>query len=164
TSSGTWTQISAIQAWTARQATVHNLTVTDTHTYYVLAGATPVLVHNANCKVVVENQAGRFGDMDPGVPGDGLTPHHMPQDALGHLPRNDGGAIVMTHADHALTRTYGARGRATKAAEAGLPFRTVLARDIWDLRRIGQQQYGDPGYYNKGIQDLLAYYRSIGKL
>ncbi|MER5218754.1 RHS repeat-associated core domain-containing protein, partial [Streptomyces sp. NPDC002838] len=32
TSSGTWTQISAIQAWTARQATVHNLTVTDTHT------------------------------------------------------------------------------------------------------------------------------------
>lgn len=30
-------------------ATVHNLTVADLHTYYVLAGETPVLVHNANC-------------------------------------------------------------------------------------------------------------------
>ncbi|MGI5438449.1 polymorphic toxin-type HINT domain-containing protein [Streptomyces shenzhenensis] len=29
-----------------QQATVHNLTVSDLHTYYVLAGATPVLVHN----------------------------------------------------------------------------------------------------------------------
>ncbi|MFR9755052.1 DNRLRE domain-containing protein [Streptomyces sp. TR06-5] len=163
TSSDTWVQVTAVDT-AHRTQRVYNLTVQGQHTYYVLAGATPVLVHNANCKVVVENQAGRFGDMDPGVPGDGLTPHHMPQDALGHLPRNDGGAIVMKHADHALTRTYGARGKATKAAESGLPFRTVLARDIWDMRRIGQQQYGDPGYYNKGIQDLLAYYRSIGKL
>lgn len=164
TGAGTRVQVTALERWTAASTSVHNLTVGDFHTYYVLAGSTPVLVHNANCKVVVENQAGRFGDMDPGVPGDRLTPHHMPQDALGHLPRNDGGAIVMKHADHALTRTYGARGRATKVAEAGLPLRTVLARDIWDMRRIGQQQYGDPGYYNKGIQDLLAYYRSIGKL
>ncbi|MGI5413873.1 polymorphic toxin-type HINT domain-containing protein [Streptomyces chartreusis] len=161
TSSGTHVQITAVSHYTKRQRT-HDLTIEDIHAYYVLAGVTPVLVHN--CKTVVENQAGRFGDMDPGVPGDGLTPHHMPQDALGHLPRRDGGAIVMKHADHALTRTYGPRGRATKAAEAGLPFRTVLARDIWDLRRIGQQQYGDPGYYNQGIQDLLAYYRSVGLL
>lgn len=28
---------------------VHNLTVADIHTYYVLARATPVLVHNSNC-------------------------------------------------------------------------------------------------------------------
>ncbi|MDG4831587.1 HYD1 signature containing ADP-ribosyltransferase family protein [Solwaraspora sp. WMMD1047] len=31
-----------------RQATVHNLTVNDTHTYYVEAGTTPVLVHNCD--------------------------------------------------------------------------------------------------------------------
>lgn len=31
-----------------RPATVHNLTVADLHTYYVLAGATQVLVHNCN--------------------------------------------------------------------------------------------------------------------
>jgi hypothetical protein len=33
--------------YTARQTT-HDLTVADTHTYYVLAGRTPVLVHNQN--------------------------------------------------------------------------------------------------------------------
>jgi hypothetical protein len=31
------------------KARVYNLTVANTHTYYVLAGATPVLVHNAGC-------------------------------------------------------------------------------------------------------------------
>ncbi|MFI6033094.1 polymorphic toxin-type HINT domain-containing protein [Streptomyces sp. NPDC051315] len=46
TSSGTWVQVGAVQAWTAKKATVHNLTVTDVHTYYVLAGSTPVLAHN----------------------------------------------------------------------------------------------------------------------
>jgi RHS repeat-associated protein len=46
TSSGSWIQIGAVEAWTAKKATVHNLTVTDAHTYYVLAGSTPVLNHN----------------------------------------------------------------------------------------------------------------------
>ena len=115
-------------------------------------------------KVVHENDAGRFGDLDPGTPGDGLTPHHMPQAAAGYTSRDDGGAVVMTQADHTLTRTYGTKGRITKAAESGLPFRTVLARDIHDLRSIGQTQHGDPTYFNPGIKKLLAYYRSIGKL
>ncbi|OII65493.1 sugar-binding protein [Streptomyces sp. CC53] len=48
TSAGTYVQITAIQRWTAQRAAVHNLTVTNLHTYYVLAGATPVLVHNCN--------------------------------------------------------------------------------------------------------------------
>ncbi|MGW7428294.1 ricin-type beta-trefoil lectin domain protein [Streptomyces sp. NPDC054861] len=46
TSTGTYVQIASIQRWTAQGATVHNLTVSDVHTYYALAGATPVLVHN----------------------------------------------------------------------------------------------------------------------
>src|SRR5688572_25573435 len=33
---------------------VYNLTVGDLHTYYVLAGSTPVLVHNDACDVDVE--------------------------------------------------------------------------------------------------------------
>ncbi|WP_405986834.1 polymorphic toxin-type HINT domain-containing protein [Streptomyces sp. NBC_00872] len=45
TSAGTYVQITAITRWT-QQSTVHNLTVADIHTYYVLAGTTPVLVHN----------------------------------------------------------------------------------------------------------------------
>lgn len=47
TSVGTYVQITALQRWTETSTTVHNLTVSDVHTYYVLAGATPVLVHNA---------------------------------------------------------------------------------------------------------------------
>ncbi|WP_228022651.1 ricin-type beta-trefoil lectin domain protein [Streptomyces acidicola] len=48
TSAGTYIQITAVERWTAPAATVHNLTVSDLHTYYVLAGTTPVLVHNCN--------------------------------------------------------------------------------------------------------------------
>ncbi|MET7505947.1 polymorphic toxin-type HINT domain-containing protein [Streptomyces albidoflavus] len=45
TSAGTRIQITAITQ-RATQATVHNLTVAGTHTYYVVAGISPVLVHN----------------------------------------------------------------------------------------------------------------------
>ncbi|MGK5678142.1 DNA/RNA non-specific endonuclease [Actinoplanes sp. URMC 104] len=45
TSAGTRVQISAVRPHTAT-ATVHNLTVAEIHTFYVVAGGTPVLVHN----------------------------------------------------------------------------------------------------------------------
>lgn len=47
TSSGTHVLIKAVKRWT-QQSTVYNLTVDEIHTYYVLAGATPVLVHNCD--------------------------------------------------------------------------------------------------------------------
>ncbi|MDQ0950123.1 RHS repeat-associated protein [Streptomyces phaeochromogenes] len=40
--------VTSNRAYTERART-YNLTVDDLHTYYVLAGRTPVLVHNANC-------------------------------------------------------------------------------------------------------------------
>ncbi|MET9066461.1 polymorphic toxin-type HINT domain-containing protein [Streptosporangium sandarakinum] len=46
TSAGTRVQVTAIKKWTAHQR-VHNLTIADVHTYYVLAGDQAVLVHNA---------------------------------------------------------------------------------------------------------------------
>ncbi|SER77570.1 RHS repeat-associated core domain-containing protein [Streptomyces sp. yr375] len=55
TSTGPLVQITAIQRWT-QQSTVHNLTVSDLHTYYVLAGDTPVLVHN------IGGKKGGYGD------------------------------------------------------------------------------------------------------
>ncbi|MFE2601034.1 RHS repeat-associated core domain-containing protein [Streptomyces sp. NPDC059396] len=55
TSTGTWTQITAV-AHRTQKASVNNLTVDDLHTYYVLAGATPVLVHN--CGEATETVAG----------------------------------------------------------------------------------------------------------
>ncbi|SDT80703.1 polymorphic toxin-type HINT domain-containing protein [Actinoplanes derwentensis] len=47
TNVGTRVQIDRVERWTEPHTTVHNLTVTDLHTYYVLAGNIPVLVHNA---------------------------------------------------------------------------------------------------------------------
>jgi hypothetical protein len=40
-----------------RVATAYNLTVDDIHTYYVLAGDTPVLVHNSNCNSLTRAQS-----------------------------------------------------------------------------------------------------------
>ncbi|WP_435792363.1 polymorphic toxin-type HINT domain-containing protein [Actinacidiphila glaucinigra] len=37
TSAGTYVQIASIERWTVKQSTVNNLTVSDLHTYYVLA-------------------------------------------------------------------------------------------------------------------------------
>ncbi|GCD42220.1 polymorphic toxin-type HINT domain-containing protein [Streptomyces paromomycinus] len=48
TSSGTWVRIDAVQAWT-QNATVHNLTVESTHTFYAGTGAgQALLTHNCN--------------------------------------------------------------------------------------------------------------------
>ncbi|MEV4373858.1 polymorphic toxin-type HINT domain-containing protein [Nonomuraea sp. NPDC049637] len=52
TAAGTYVQIKAVRAWTA-QARVHNLTVADLHTYYVVTGDTSVLVHN--CGIIADN-------------------------------------------------------------------------------------------------------------
>ncbi|UBU12521.1 polymorphic toxin-type HINT domain-containing protein [Nonomuraea gerenzanensis] len=57
TSAGSLVQVKAIKRWTAQQR-VHNLTVADIHTYYVLAGETPVLVHNSGCGDVVLGAGG----------------------------------------------------------------------------------------------------------
>ncbi|MFE9439628.1 polymorphic toxin-type HINT domain-containing protein [Streptomyces sp. NPDC006602] len=55
---GTTVAVVANRAYSQRART-YNLTVDDLHTYYVLAGATPVLVHNSNCssnaKILGEN-------------------------------------------------------------------------------------------------------------
>jgi hypothetical protein len=46
-SEGTLVQVAGTRVWTEPER-VYNLTVQDLHTYYVLAGAAPVLVHNCN--------------------------------------------------------------------------------------------------------------------
>ena len=49
TANGTTATVERLDWATARDDTAYNLTVAGTHTYYVLAGSTPVLVHNSNC-------------------------------------------------------------------------------------------------------------------
>lgn len=94
---------------------------------------------------LVVGEAGRFSDLDArAVIGDQLTPHHMPQAAAKFTSREEGGAMALPHAEHVLTRTYGAHGRAIARAEAGVPFRQVLARDIRDVRHIAGVKYRAP--------------------
>jgi hypothetical protein len=52
TNTGTWVQVTAVRH-RSEHATVHNLSVANLHTYYVMAGGTPVLVHNAGCGVTI---------------------------------------------------------------------------------------------------------------
>ncbi|MEV7544066.1 polymorphic toxin-type HINT domain-containing protein [Streptomyces sp. NPDC089915] len=81
TNSGTHVQVTAIKRWTALDTTVHNLTVADLHTYYVLAGATPVLVHNCGPHVLALDDNGiPVGGHTSGVekrPLIGQTPHSV---------------------------------------------------------------------------------------
>ncbi|SFB96790.1 ricin-type beta-trefoil lectin domain protein [Micromonospora sediminimaris] len=58
TSAGTYVQITAIERWSVPRATVHNLTVANTHTYHVAAGNQPVLVHNCG-----DNAPGHTADV-----------------------------------------------------------------------------------------------------
>lgn len=50
TAAGATVTIQAVSIWHHRHLT-HDLTVSTTHTYYVLAGAAPVLVHNCNTTI-----------------------------------------------------------------------------------------------------------------
>ncbi|MBC2878023.1 hypothetical protein H7K43_23760 [Streptomyces sp. TYQ1024] len=52
TSDGTTARVKANRAYDDHART-YNLTVDNLHTYYVLAGKTPVLVHNSNCPVPI---------------------------------------------------------------------------------------------------------------
>ncbi|KAB2587498.1 hypothetical protein F5983_37650 [Streptomyces arboris] len=48
TDTGARVQIAGVDRWT-QEVAVYNLTISNLHTYYVLAGSTPVLVHNSGC-------------------------------------------------------------------------------------------------------------------
>jgi hypothetical protein len=104
---------------------------------------------------VMVGEAGAYAELNARrVVGDMLTPHHMPQAALGFTSYGEGGALVMKHGEHMLTRTFGGRGAATALADRGLDFRTALARDIRDVRKIVGPKY-DPG-----LRVLVSYYRT----
>ncbi|MEV7536787.1 polymorphic toxin-type HINT domain-containing protein [Streptomyces hydrogenans] len=75
TSAGTHVQITAVKHYTKQQRT-HDLTIDDIHAYYVVAGATPILVHNADagCANKLRNALNAAGDVEPATP---HSPHHI---------------------------------------------------------------------------------------
>ena len=139
--SATDAALRALQAWPAESAMLGGL------------GLIKRLGSAEQC--ISKGEGGRFADLATrAVKGDKLTPHHMPQAAAGFTSRADGGALVLTEAEHQLTRTYGFKGALTAEQEAGIAFRDVLARDIRDVRSISGSRY------NQGIRDLVDYYRA----
>ncbi|WP_406707917.1 hypothetical protein [Streptomyces halobius] len=72
-------------------ARTYNLTVDGLHTYYVMAGETPVLVHNSNCKVKI----GKLGAKDIGKKGVHLHASNGAEVAL--WPGKDGFALRLIY-------------------------------------------------------------------
>lgn len=88
TAASTLVQITTIRRWT-QTAKVHNLSVTDIHTYYVITGNTPVLVHNCGGPVRLSDKTidthiiPRHG---PGTPAAGTKFHDdLDPDSFGPL-------------------------------------------------------------------------------
>jgi hypothetical protein len=88
TANGTTVTVEGINQTTVRNDTAYNITVAETHTYYVLAGNTPVLVHNtgpAGCPTGLPNPAGGYPSYRgpggwitaQGEAGPGLTWEHV---------------------------------------------------------------------------------------
>ncbi|MEO3744764.1 ricin-type beta-trefoil lectin domain protein [Plantactinospora sp. B5E13] len=62
TSAGTEVQITAIERRMVAEATVHNLTIANIHTYYVVAGDRSVLVHNCPSDPIQPRKVFRMGE------------------------------------------------------------------------------------------------------
>lgn len=80
------------------------------------------------------------------------------QGKLFKTSRNDGGAILMEKADHALTRTHGYKNSKLIVQEKTLSFEDMLKRDIKDIT----DNFGNK--YDKSIANMLEYYKRVGRL
>ncbi|MEV6593563.1 polymorphic toxin-type HINT domain-containing protein [Streptomyces acidicola] len=81
TDAGALARVSGTKARVTSEQRVHNLTVADFQTYYVLAGKTPVLVHNASCPIgfTEDTVADAFTGMNKGG---GHAVRHLIKDGL----------------------------------------------------------------------------------
>jgi len=101
TANGSKVKIATIHRWTAL-TNVHNLTVADLHTYYVLAGSTPVLVHNSACGPAQEKaystleHIDQYGTHPPGFKG-GRTFKNLGRNGEEKLPEFDSAGNPITY-------------------------------------------------------------------
>ena len=112
--------------------------------------------------MVRAGEGGAFGLLKArAIVGDGLEAHHIPQTALNFTSREEGGALVMTAAEHMDTRTWFGKGAVTAVQDAGKAFRDVVASDFRDVRRIVGNKYNEglstiADYYRKNFPELMA--------
>ncbi|MEU7035225.1 RHS repeat-associated core domain-containing protein [Streptomyces sp. NPDC046237] len=156
TSAGSHVQITAVKRYTEQQRT-HDLTIDDIHAYYVLAGATPVLVHNCGGS----NVGGTHGSLrpanQPGFSGPQEI-NHMPQHASTPLSYGRGPAIRMDRVDHRQVWSTGSGSRPEPKAWR------MMQTDLVNSGRIDQAMQNDindvvtrfPGKYNNAIGDMIG--------
>ncbi|MGY3334030.1 RHS repeat-associated protein [Streptomyces filamentosus] len=128
---GSSAEVTALYRYTKRQQT-YDLTVDSIHTYYVLAGATPVLVHNSNCPTLdLDFASGSGRKLDPKdkrgefeMAGNALAKHAGRKTNTGQWPIPSGkqnpaawNALgrdvlddILTHPGSVTTREYGRIG------------------------------------------------------
>ncbi|MFE5627097.1 ricin-type beta-trefoil lectin domain protein [Streptomyces virginiae] len=130
TDEGASVAIAAVRVYEAFDET-YNLTVADLHTYYVLAGETPVLVHNSNCGHVgvslsgARQVSGRF----PETAGPGETLFRQQQDGtVTAYARYDADGAILQRADLLPT----------SKAHAGIPAPHILDMEKHVNPKTGQ--------------------------
>jgi RHS repeat-associated protein len=154
---GSRVSVTAVVAYAA-PATVHNLTVATTHTYYVVAGAAPVLVHNCGGGPV-DNVA--LGRRDHGL--EGFAERVGARHFLGRANENTWRRQVK----RAIARTRTGEGRVSFMLD-GLPgaedgpqaalriamgtSRSARSHTQWELIQVGK----------KGLMGKVDFYRWNG--
>ncbi|MGC4876490.1 polymorphic toxin-type HINT domain-containing protein [Micromonospora sp. DT43] len=99
TAAGTWVQIESVLART-EVSQVHNLSIADLQTYYVVAGDTPVLVHNAGCPPAIGFSADTVATAYQGMRADG---GHAMRRLVGDIVPNVGSNEVKRQAFENIT-------------------------------------------------------------
>ncbi|WP_282698366.1 polymorphic toxin-type HINT domain-containing protein, partial [Streptomyces sp. CC208A] len=176
TSAGTYVQIASIERWTAQDATVHNLTVSDLHTYYVQMADVPVLVHN--CGPGGQDRADPGHAYEGGVYKElkGADGRNVPGTEINHVPPasvaemhfgyTTGPAIQMDYLDHRAVYSTGS----SRAAKAWRMWQAELIgsgrideaiqMDINDIRsRFGSKYDGAIGQMVAGLAGNPVYQR-----
>lgn len=138
---------------------MHDLTVADIHTYYVMAGETPVLVHNVNnaaCAVAGgPYRGGPHGELNA-PRGSGVERNHMPANSVSPLSTARGPAIQMDTLDHYQTASWGSgaaakayRARQKALVDAG-DWAGAIKMDIDDI----QSKFGSK--YDDAIHEMIS--------
>lgn|SRR5262249_48423722 len=149
TEAGRTVQVSQVHAESVPFQAVYNLTIEGLHTYYVLFGQQPVLVHNARCQVtqrIPDDQLrapSRRGNAPIGSDGRPVELHHLDQSLGNASPRAE-----MTRTDHRGAGNYsrnhdntGQRPSTVDRAESRAEHRDYWGEQ-WDSGRGGWNQNG----------------------
>ncbi|MET9624992.1 ricin-type beta-trefoil lectin domain protein, partial [Streptomyces sp. NPDC006464] len=139
---GARVQIASIERWTTQDAVVHNLTVGNVHTYYVMAENTPILVHNS-CGDATHADECYCNWGQPAVPrSGGAGDADAAWDEAASAAADDVDDVVEEVADHADDLTGHAIQRLRDRGVSEADARAVLERAPFSYYHEGQWKNG----------------------